>query len=168
MDRPPSARLMDILSPFASVPGHGQHDTGRSLDHARRLTATASSSRYRHQGSVRGARDGTASPHPPIHWSRARGDRGLEEETTGSAPLELRCRPRPIRRWWGGTASTSRRREAAARGAGGERACEVHVDVACVARVDVRVCVRVVSVATSCRVVNAREWVERVGGGARG
>ena len=63
----------------------------------------------------------------------------------------------------GGTASTSRRREAAARGAGGERACEVHVDVACVARVDVRVCVRVVSVATSCRVVNAREWVERVG-----
>ena len=44
----------------------------------------------------------------------------------------------------------------------------MHVDVACVARVDVRVCVRVVSVATSCRVVNAREWVERVGGGARG
>ena len=46
----------------------------------------------------------------------------LEEEATGSMPLELRLPTSPAtRRWWGGTASTSRRREVAAwRGAGGD------------------------------------------------
>ena len=81
--------------------------------------------------SVRGARDGTAPSCPhPVHWSPSRALDGardgaiqdLEEEATGSMPLELRLPTSPAtRRWWGGTASTSGRREVAAwRGAGGD------------------------------------------------